>query len=80
MSAHASMSSGSLGGVMVGVRGASLVVVARAAAGSGARGRAFSSSREPSVEDVSRTTWTPASLGHREGNDWLRGSGSGDGQ
>jgi hypothetical protein len=76
MSAHASMSSGSLGGVMVGVRGASLV-----GAGSGARGRALSSSRDPSVDDVRRTTWTPTSLGHRAGNDWLRGSGpSGDGQ
>jgi hypothetical protein len=32
------------------------------------------------VDDVSRTTWTPASPGHRAGNDWLRGSASGDGQ
>jgi hypothetical protein len=77
------MSSGSFGGVMVGVRGASLVVAGAlaAAAASTARGTACrSSSREPSVDGVSRTTWAPTSLGHRAGNVWLRGSASGDGQ
>ena len=71
------MSSGSFGGVMVGVRGTSLLG-ARAASGAPRSAVALSISRDPSVDDVSRTRWTPAS--NRAGNDWQRDSGSGDGQ
>lgn len=75
LSAHASMASASFGGVMVGVRGTILLI-----GGASAARAPLSTSREPSVVDVSRTTWTPASPAHRAGNDWHRGSASGDGQ